>query len=136
MDARPITPVMLQAWCDYQPPETAGSQTHRQIMIQRVAFFEGWIAAVEYAAAIAEKWRDENKAAAARARKRERLDGIGGYQAPEIAEQLDGAAIECNAIAEVIRALAQVDTHAKRGDANAAPSPMGSAVGSEADDAP
>lgn len=62
--------------------------------------------AIEAAAQIADKWAAENKAAAAKARRRESLDGIGGYMAPEMAEQLDGAAIECNAIAAAIRELA------------------------------
>ena len=59
-------------------------------------------------AAIAERWRDENKVAAAKARKRERLHGIGGYESPQMADQLDGAAIECNAIAAAIREQADV----------------------------
>lgn len=45
-------------------------------------------AALREAAAIAEKWRDENRLAAAKCRKRD--NGM--------AEMLDGAAIECNAI--------------------------------------
>lgn len=60
---------------------------------------------IEKCAGIAEQWRDENKASAAKARKRERLHGIGGYESPQMADQLEGAAIECNAIAAAIRAL-------------------------------
>lgn len=68
--------------------------------IRREAFME--------AAAIAEKWRDENKAAAAAARKRGRArsDFDGNQTGYIMAEQLDGAAIECNAIAGAIRELA------------------------------
>lgn len=65
----------------------------------------GWCAAVEAAAQVAIKWRDENKAAAAKARTREgRLAGA-GLDHPGMAEMLDGAAIECNAIAGAIREL-------------------------------
>lgn len=53
---------------------------------------------LEAAAVIAEKWRDENKAAAAKARK------SFSEGARNMAEMLDGAAIECNAIATEIRA--------------------------------
>lgn len=35
---------MQAAWVDYEPPETAGSQTHRHIMLQRQAFYAGWLA--------------------------------------------------------------------------------------------
>lgn len=49
------------------------------------------------AATLAERWRDENKAAAARARK--------GRDQGDMAEMLDGAAIECNAIAGEIRKM-------------------------------
>lgn len=49
-------------------------------------------------AKIAEKWRDENKAAAAKARKRDTVFGSNG-----LADQIEGAAIECNAIAAAIR---------------------------------
>ena len=54
------------------------------------------------AALMAEKWRDENKAAAARARK----SISEGSQ--NMAEMLDGAAIECNAIAGEIRKMMTV----------------------------
>lgn len=61
--------------------------------------------AFEEAALIAEKWRDENRAAAAKARTREsRMAGL-GVDHPGMAEMLDGAAIECNAIAGAIREL-------------------------------
>lgn len=52
--------------------------------------------AFEEAARLAEKWRDENKAKAAEDRK---------HGNTSMADRLDGAAIECNAIAEAIRAL-------------------------------
>lgn len=57
--------------------------------------------ALEEAAKVAEQWRDENKASAAKARKRSHFD----HDIPHMAEMLDGAAIECNAIAAAIRAL-------------------------------
>jgi hypothetical protein len=63
--------------------------------------------AFEEAALIAEKWRDENKAAAAKARSRERkrkLSGL-GLDHPGMADMLEGAATECNAIAAAIREL-------------------------------
>jgi hypothetical protein len=60
---------------------------------------EGEAAGIERAAKMADKWRDENKASAAKARKSV-SDG-----ARNMAEMLDGAAIECNAIAGAIRAL-------------------------------
>ncbi|MFS0736908.1 hypothetical protein ABC347_07650 [Sphingomonas sp. 1P06PA] len=53
---------------------------------------------VERCARLAEKWRDENKASAAKARK-SHSEG-----SRSMAEMLDGAAIECNAIAQAIRA--------------------------------
>lgn len=56
-------------------------------------------AALEEAAAIADRWRDENKASAAKARKSV------SEGSRNMAEMLDGAAIECNAIAAEIRAL-------------------------------
>jgi hypothetical protein len=56
-------------------------------------------AALEEAALLADRWRDENKAAAAKARK-SISEG-----ARNTAEMLDGAAIECNAIAAEIRGL-------------------------------
>ncbi len=59
----------------------------------------GWNAAIEHCAAIAELWRDENKAAAARALK------MRGFGYSDMADALDGAAIECNAIAGEIRKL-------------------------------
>lgn len=48
------------------------------------------------AEAMALQWRDENKASVAKARKQ---------HCWELADQLDGAAIECNAIATAIRAI-------------------------------
>lgn len=56
-------------------------------------------AAYEQCAQIADEWRDENKAAAAKAR-RSISEG-----SQNMAEMLDGAAIECNAIAAEIRGL-------------------------------
>lgn len=61
--------------------------------------------AFEEAALIAEKWRDENRAAAAKARTRESRMSALGFDHPSMAEMLDGAAIECNAIAGAIREL-------------------------------
>lgn len=61
--------------------------------------------ALEEAAKIAERWRDENRAAAAKARTREgRMERL-GLEHPDMADMLDGAAIECNAIAGAIREL-------------------------------
>lgn len=61
--------------------------------------------AFEEAALIAEKWRDENKAAAAKARSREhRLSSL-GLDHPGMADMLEGAVTECNAIAAAIREL-------------------------------
>jgi hypothetical protein len=57
----------------------------------------------ERCAAIAEKWRDENKAAAARARKRTRALAGSPFQDPSMGDMLEGAAIECDAIAAAIR---------------------------------
>jgi len=59
----------------------------------RSEYARGLIAAAE----IAEKWRDENRASATEARKSH----------PELADQLNGAAIECHAIAGEIRRLAR-----------------------------
>ncbi len=56
-------------------------------------------AAYERCAQIADKWRDENKEAAAKARKSV------SEGSRNMAEMLDGAAIECNAIAAEIRGL-------------------------------
>lgn len=56
--------------------------------------------AIDEAVAIAERWRDENMASAARARK-SRSEG-----ALNTADMVEGAAIECNAIAGALRALA------------------------------
>ena len=51
----------------------------------------------EQDAKLAEKWRDENRTAAAAARKSQ------SEGSQNMAEMLDGAAIECNAIAAAIR---------------------------------
>lgn len=61
--------------------------------------------AFEEAARVADKWRDENKAAAARARTREGRLERAGFDHPGMADMLEGAAIECNAIAQAIREL-------------------------------
>ncbi len=60
-------------------------------------YMAGWNAAIEHCAAIAERWRDENKAAAIKALKGQ------GFGSSDMADALDGAAIECNAIAGEIR---------------------------------
>lgn len=69
---------------------------------------QGYAKAITDCVAIAERWRDENKASRDRARikgaKRSRLDGDETHLI--MAEQLDGAAIECNAIAQEMRKLA------------------------------
>lgn len=54
-------------------------------------------------ALIAEKWRDENKAAASKARVSERKRDALGLAHPGMSYMLEGAAIECNAIAVAIR---------------------------------
>lgn len=59
----------------------------------------GWNAAIDAAEAIALKWRDENRTACIRARK------AVSEASQMMADQLDGAAIECNAIAGAIREL-------------------------------
>ena len=56
-------------------------------------------AAYERCALIADKWRDENKAAAERERK---------HGSTSMADRLEGAAVECNAIAQEIRSLARL----------------------------
>jgi hypothetical protein len=58
--------------------------------------------AIERAAQIADEWAAENKASAAKAR-RSVNEGC-----QNMAEMLDGAAIECNAIAAEIRKLAEM----------------------------
>lgn len=62
-------------------------------------------AALEEAASIADRWATENKAAAAKARARTRREAEFLMEGPDMAEMLDGAAIECNAIAIEIRKL-------------------------------
>jgi len=61
----------------------------------------GWNAAIAAAEAIAIEWRDENRTACNKARK-----SI-SEASQMMADQLDGAAIECNAIAGAIRGLAR-----------------------------
>lgn len=58
-------------------------------------------AGIEAAAKLAEAWREENKAQAAKDRK------VGNIS---MADRLDGAAIECNAFAAAIRRLTPTDT--------------------------
>jgi hypothetical protein len=72
------------------------------------AFDAGWDAAIDAAEALALKWRDENRASRDSARVRgARRNAWDGDQTHLImAEQLDGAAIECHAIAGAIRDLA------------------------------
>ena len=64
-----------------------------------IGYATGYHDGLEAAAKIAEQWRDQNKASAAKARK--------SYSegARNMADMLDGAAIECNAIAQAIRDL-------------------------------
>lgn len=87
-----LCPVCAKWWND-NPPPVEPTTPDQAVMDER-----------ERCARIAELWRDENKAAAAKARKREKMHGIGGYESPQLADQLEGAAIECNAIAAAIRA--------------------------------
>lgn len=75
--------------------------------IPSASYREGWIDAVKAATEIAIKWRDENRAAAARARKRGRMAEAFGFEPAHFAEQLDGAATECHAIAGAISDLAR-----------------------------
>ena len=64
---------------------------------------DGWRDGVEAAAKLCEQWRDENKSSAAKARNR-------GSNDPGMADMLEGAAIECNALAGEIRNLTPPDT--------------------------
>jgi hypothetical protein len=57
---------------------------------------DGWAAAINAAASLAEQWASENRTSSARARRRG--DDI-------LAEELNGAAIEANAFAVEIRKL-------------------------------
>ena len=70
-----------------------------------VAYTAGWNDAINLCGGIAEKWRDENKEARnkARVRGRKRFAFDGDETMLVSAEALDGAAIECNAIAGAIR---------------------------------
>lgn len=74
-------------------------------------YARGWNAALEAAAAIADKWRDENRVSAAKASRRGRWrhDIDGDETMLVMAEQLDGAAAECAAIRHAIRELAKVE---------------------------
>lgn len=79
-------------------------------------YTNGWNAAIRQAAAIAEVWRDENKVACnkARLKGRKRHSFDGDETQLVLAEQLDGAAIECNAIAAAIRELAITRTESSQ----------------------
>lgn len=61
--------------------------------------------ALEEAARIADKWCAENRAAAAKARSQEGKLSRLGIDHPGMADMLEGAATECNAIAQAIREL-------------------------------
>ena len=80
----------------------------REEVSMEQSYAAGWNDAIERCAAIAEKWRDENKAQRVRALKsgRRRYAFDGDETQLVMAEQLDGAAIECNAIAHEIRSHA------------------------------
>lgn len=56
----------------------------------------------EACAALARQWCEENKIAAAKAKSREARMSAFGFDHPGMSEMLDGAAIECNAIASAI----------------------------------
>lgn len=102
-----VSEPMLAAWVDYEPPSTAGAMTHREIGYQRHAFYAGFLAAIEAAAAIADDWAEKNKAAKHRALRtgRARYDFDGDETQLVMAEQIEGAEYECRALAETIRAL-------------------------------
>lgn len=86
------------------PVQTDGGGSHETVDALKVSDFQrGYEACREDAAAIADKWRDENKAAAAKARTSERKRDAMGLEHPGMSDMLDGAAIECNAIAGEIR---------------------------------
>lgn len=70
-------------------------------------YTRGWNEAIAAAEAIAIKWRDENRASRQRALKvgQKRAFYDGDETQLIMADQLEGAAIECNAIAQAIRAL-------------------------------
>ena len=72
---------------------------HQLTSFYQSGILEGRRQMREEAAAIAEKWRDENKAAAAAASK--------SFSAAtrDMVDELRGAAIECNAILGAIRAI-------------------------------
>lgn len=77
------------------------------------SYAAGWNDAIKAAEAIAIKWRDENRAAQQRALKsgRSRHAFDGEETQLVMADQLEGAAIECNAIAGAIRELAKATSH-------------------------
>lgn len=87
----------IQAELRYEPLSRGGEDV-------AYAFDEGHKFALSAAAAVAIKWRDENKASAAKARK-SLSEG-----SRNMAEMLDGAAIECNAIAAEILKLSDAST--------------------------
>lgn len=90
----PLREEAVRAW-NYRPSDIAGTAEAN---------------AFERAAAIADKWAEENRSAAARARK-SISEG-----SRSMAEMLDGAAIECNAIAQEVRALAALTPSPCPGD--------------------
>jgi len=89
-------------------------------------------AAYEEAAQVAEKWRDENRTACNAARKRERRLNALGFDHPGMADMLDGAAIECNAIAQAIRELPAQGIAARSDETLQATQPEGQEPGGEA----
>lgn len=84
-----------------------------------LTYAAGYAAAVAEARAIAIKWRDENKIAAAKARKRDSRLSAAGFDSPGMADQLDGAAIECNAIADAIARLTPTPDSERAGGSEA-----------------
>ena len=98
-----------RAWVNFDPDyEPREPLTVSQCGYVRNAFLSGFKAAVDEAVAITYKWRDENEAARVKAVRsgRRRWNFDGAETQLVMAEQLEGAAIECNAIAQAIRALA------------------------------
>lgn len=132
-----VSQEMLDAYVDWDPGyEPREPLSASQLGFVRSAFYAGFEAAISAAEAIALQWRDENKTAAFEARKKgkRRFDFDGDGTQMVLAEQLDGAAIECNAIAGEIRKLASVDTHPTGEDPTQIGAEfMGSAVLSESE---
>lgn len=111
-DRTPIELAMFAAWLgvtpEQIPPQYKGHTCPDTMARWRRVGEAARKQAIEEAAALAEQWRDENKASAAKAR-RSVSEG-----AQNMAEMLDGAAIECNAIAQAIRNLLQEDDNGKQ----------------------